>query len=145
MTELTALIDQFKQRGYKMTPQRRAILRMLSALGTHLTAEQIYEQVRGTMPDLSLATVYNTLRELVSIEVVRELELGLGKRYYEVARAQHAHLLCLNCNKVYDLPVDWDDLGILLSSGNGFIPLSYEIVVHGYCANCGSPDTEKPN
>ncbi len=145
MTELTTLIEQFKQQGHKMTPQRRAILRVLEVPGTHLTAEQIYERVRETMPDLSLATVYNALRELVSAEVLRELELGLGKRYYEMAGLQHVHLLCLNCNNVHDLLVDWDHLGPLLASGNGFTPLSYEIVVHGYCANCGSPDIQKDN
>ncbi|MBN1933123.1 MAG: transcriptional repressor [Anaerolineae bacterium] len=145
MSELTILIDRFKQQGYKMTPQRRAILHMLAGPGVHLTAEKIHEQVHKTMPDLSLATVYNTLRELVSVKVVRELELGLGKHYYEVARARHAHLICLHCNEVYDLSVNWEDLGALLSASNGFTPLSYEIVVQGYCADCSLPDTPQNN
>jgi len=136
MNELEILIERFKQHGYKMTPQRRTILQTLCMPGTHLAAEQIYEQVRQTMPDVSIATIYNTLRELVSIGVVHELELGFGKHFYEVARMPHAHLVCLHCNVVRDIAIDQNDLRTLIAAGDGFVPISYEIVVQGYCADC---------
>ena len=61
------LVVTFKQHGYKMTPQRRAILEAITAAESHPSAEQLYEVVRESMPDTSRATVYNTLRELVTI------------------------------------------------------------------------------
>jgi len=58
------LLDQFRQNGLKITPQRRVILELLAGDDSHPTAEQIYQRVLSIMPDVSRTTVYNTLREL---------------------------------------------------------------------------------
>lgn len=143
MNEIDAFIAQFKQKGYKITPQRRTILATLCTPDTHLTADQIGEQVRKMMPDVSIATIYNTLHELVSAGVVRELDLGWGKRCYELARPIHAHRICTRCNSVYDVDLDWDRLVQLVQVGDGFVPLAYQVVVQGYCAGCRADTTNQ--
>jgi Fe2+ or Zn2+ uptake regulation protein len=136
------LVRKFREHGYKMTPQRRAILEAISTAAAHPTAEQIYEIVRQRMPYTSLATVYNTLRELVAIHELQELDLGSGVRRYELAEQEHAHLVCLCCGQIYDLPGDFDELRSLFRHADGFEPLHYALTVYGYCASCRASKDE---
>lgn len=138
MTRYEELIEKFKERGYKMTPQRRAILRAIVGPPPHPTAEQIYEAVRDRMPDTSLATVYNTLRELVAIGEAQELELGHGVRRYEIAPQEHAHVVCVQCGCVWDMDGDFSALRLLFPSGGGFSPLRYTVTIYGRCSDCSA-------
>ena len=130
------LVRKFKRHGYKMTPQRRAILEEIAVSGAHPTAEQIHESVCQRMPDTSLATVYNTLRELVAVHEVRELDVGLGVRRYEIAEGEHAHLVCLNCQCIVDMPIDFLPLKTMVAQHDGFRPVRYDVTIYGYCAKC---------
>jgi Fur family transcriptional regulator, ferric uptake regulator len=139
MQELTKLIQEFKQHGYKMTPQRRAIIQVIvDCTSCHPTAEQIHERVATRMPDVSLATVYNTLRELVAIGQVYELNLGQSVRRYEISRNEHAHLVCLNCDMIRDVPSDFTQIESVIRHRNGFHPVRHAITVFGYCAACAA-------
>jgi Fe2+ or Zn2+ uptake regulation protein len=141
MKRYEKLVQAFKEHGYKMTPQRRAILEAIAGSLSHPTAEQIHEVVRERMPDTSLATVYNTLRELVSIEEARELDLGDGVRRYEVSLHEHAHAVCINCGRVQDIEGDFGKLRSLFPRRNGFTPVRYAMTIYGYCPRCaGLPD-----
>ena len=130
------LVRKFKRHGYKMTPQRRAILEEIAVSGSHPTAEQIHESVCQRMPDTSLATVYNTLRELVVVHEVRELDVGLGVRRYEIAEGEHAHLVCLNCQCIVDMPLDFVPLKAMVAQHDGFQPVRYDVTIYGYCDKC---------
>ena len=130
------LVRKFKRHGYKVTPQRRAILEAIAASCSHPTAEQIHESVLQSMPDTSLATVYNTLRELVAVQEVHELDLGHGVRRYEIADGEHAHLVCLNCQCIMDMPADLRPLKEMVAERNSFRPVHYDVTVYGYCAKC---------
>jgi len=119
-----------------MTPQRRAILEAIAVPCSHPTAEQIHESVLQSMPDTSLATVYNTLRELVAVQEVHELDLGHGVRRYEIADGEHAHLVCLNCQCIVDMPADLRPLKKTVAQCDGFRPVRYDVTIYGYCARC---------
>jgi len=137
------LVRKFKRHGYKMTPQRRAIVEAIAMPASHPTAEQIHEIVCQRMPDTSLATVYNTLRELVSIGQVYELDLGHGVRRFEIAQGEHAHLVCLNCQRIQDIPADFSQLKSLFAHKDGFRPVRYDVTIYGHCDDCGEAgDTE---
>jgi len=137
MERLQELIQEFKQHGYKMTPQRRAIIEIITGcVSVHPTAEQIHERMLERMPDTSLATVYNTLRELVAIGQVYELNLGHGVRQYELSRDEHAHLVCLNCGKIADVKGDFRQLASLFPDCNGFHPVRHQVTIFGLCASC---------
>jgi Fur family ferric uptake transcriptional regulator len=137
MPQLQDLVDRFKQHGYKMTPQRRAIIEVIvGCTSQHPTAEQIHERVSERMPDISLATVYNTLRELVAIGQVYELNLGRGTRHYELSRESHAHLVCVRCGKVWDIPGDFDQLAAMFQHDHGFHPIRHDVTIYGHCVTC---------
>ena len=138
MRQFEELVQRFKQHGYKLTSQRRAILRAIAESPPHPTAEQIYDVVRQLELDTSLATVYNTLRELVAIEELCELDLGEGVRRYERSLEEHAHLVCLRCGQIEDVPVDIARLRSLLQLADRFQPTRYCITVYGTCASCAA-------
>ena len=137
MKQPEELILRFKERGYKMTPQRRAILEALAGSLAHPSAEEIYEVVRQHMPDTSLATVYNTLRELVAMEEVFELVVDCEVRRYDISGCNHAHLVCLGCGKIRDARGDlWVEP--LSEQVNGFLPVRSAVTIFGYCQECRS-------
>jgi Fe2+ or Zn2+ uptake regulation protein len=137
MERLEELVQEFKQHGYKMTPQRRAIIEIISdCTSMHPTAEQIHERMLERMPDTSLATVYNTLRELVAIGQVYELSLGHGVRRYELSRKEHGHLVCLQCGKITDIQGDFEQVASLFGDHDGFRPVRHDVTIFGYCSDC---------
>jgi Fur family ferric uptake transcriptional regulator len=138
MSRLERLVQRFRQRGYKMTPQRRAILEVLIGDTSHPTAEQIHETVRERMPDISLATVYNTLRELAEMQELYGLDLGHGVRHYEISQGDHAHRVCLICEQIEDVPGDFEKAKSLFECGEGFHPVRYAVTIYGYCTDCAS-------
>jgi len=119
-----------------MTPQRRAILQILLENHDHPTAEQVLERVQRTLPDLSQGTVYNILRELVKMGLLRELSSGLGKRHYDMNISDHAHLVCLKCGRVEDVPYDYEALVIAPEHLHGFQVLDHRVILRGYCPDC---------
>ena len=135
MSRLEELVQKFRQHGYKMTPQRRAILKVLTGNTPHPTAEKIHETVRERMPDISLATVYNTLRELAEMEELYGLDLGHGVRRYEISREEHAHRVCLVCGWIEDVPGDFEKVKSLFQCGDGFRPVRYAVTIYGHCTD----------
>jgi Fur family peroxide stress response transcriptional regulator len=136
MVSVDSLCAQLKARGRRVTPQRRAIIQVLLENHPHPTAEQILTSVRRAMPDLSLATVYNTLHELVEIGALHELDLGMGERRYDITRLDHAHLVCLGCGRVEDVPCDFESLALLPECAHGFQVIDCNVIFRGYCPVC---------
>jgi len=135
MSRFEELVQKFKKYGYKMTPQRRAILEVLAGDTLHPTAEQIHEAVRERMPDISLATVYNTLHELAGMQELYKLDVGHGVRHYEISRGDHAHRVCLICGRIEDVSGDFEKLKSLFKCCDDFRPVRYAMTIYGYCAD----------
>ena len=74
------LREALRGRGQRVTPQRLMIAAAVRDLDRHATAEQIYTDVAGRMPGVSLPTVYATLELLEEIGLVRHFHLGHGPR-----------------------------------------------------------------
>ena len=81
MSELEQLL---RSRGYRLTNQRRSIVRELEG-SRHLSAEEIYDRVKGGYADLGLSTVYRTLDLLHELGIVRKEDFGEGYSRYELS------------------------------------------------------------
>lgn len=127
--------SRLRERGRRVTPQRRAIIQILLDQGKrHVTAEHVLLAVRDIMPDISHATVYNTLYELVEIGVLVELTLGLGERWYDLCTVEHAHLLCIACKRIIDVPITLPPLSP--EQTQGFQIIHAQLLLRGYCPDC---------
>ncbi len=136
MPTVDQLCTQLREHGRRVTPQRRAIIQaLLDSDGAHPTAEQVFRRVQSVMPDMSPATVYNTLHEMVEIGELLELDLGLGERRYDLYTANHAHLICLGCGRVVDVPCS-DPPSLPPEHAQGFRVIDYLGVFRGYCPTC---------
>src|SRR5258708_34624981 len=93
-----------RKRGYRLTPQRHIILRVIEEANEHLSVEQITERVQQYNPHVSLSTVYRTLELLKSLGLIRESHLPGESPHYETAEGYaHHHLGCRKCHTTINL------------------------------------------
>jgi Fe2+ or Zn2+ uptake regulation protein len=121
-----------------MTAQRRVVAEVLSGEHVHLTAETVFSRARVLLPEIGLATVYNTLNELVEMGEVLEIATGEGPRRYDPnATARHHHLYCVGCGTLRDVnPEGTDGLTLPATQQHDFQLLDVEIVFKGRCPDC---------
>lgn len=81
------------QKGLKMTEQRRVISRVLSESHDHPDVEQVYRRASALDSNISIATVYRTMRLFEEANVIERLDFGDGRARYEEAREEHHHHL----------------------------------------------------
>ena len=90
-----------REQGYRLTPQRNLIWEVLRDAGRHMTADEVASEVRRTLPDVNVSTVYRTLELLVSLDLVVETRLEGSACYYEVSpEPTHHHYVCTRCGAV---------------------------------------------
>lgn len=139
MTNVERVCSRLRREGRRITPQRRAIVRVLVEGNSHQTADQILRRARRELPDISAATVYNTLHELAELGIVQELDLGVGleRRRYDLATGDHDHVVCLTCSRVEDVPRR-DGRASLDGVECDFEIVDRRVIYLGYCADCAS-------
>ncbi|NJK34699.1 MAG: transcriptional repressor [Oscillatoriales cyanobacterium SM2_2_1] len=102
---------ELNAKGCRMTPQRETILNVFKDLpeGEHLSAEDLHHRLRGVGEDISLSTIYRTVRLLARMGVLRELELTEDHKHYELNQPRphhHHHLVCVKTNRVIEFKND---------------------------------------
>ncbi|HEV7402937.1 MAG TPA: transcriptional repressor [Chthoniobacteraceae bacterium] len=102
---IPAYDQTFAGRGLRITEQRRSVYEAIMAKADHPTAVEVFMRVKGTVPSISLATVYNCLETLVECGVVRHVHHDRESSRYCANLEEHAHLFCEACGSVTDLPL----------------------------------------
>ena len=126
-----------RERGNRITPQRRAILRIIRERAGHLSADEIHDLARREIPRLSLSTVYRTLDLLKELDLVTELHLAGNHYRYEAQSGQHEHLVCLSCGEVIEFHCDHcAAMQEALSAKLGFHITGSRVELLGYCQEC---------
>ncbi|MBP1743881.1 MAG: transcriptional repressor [Firmicutes bacterium] len=140
--EIEKLKNNLKENGYKLTPQRRAIINViLNNEGNHLTTEELYELVKVECPEIGLATVYRTVQLLECIGVVCKLDLNDGCNRYELVHEeenhQHHHLICTVCNNVIEVKGDLlDTMEHEIEDEYKFKVKNHSLKFYGICSDC---------
>ena len=124
--------------GLRVTNQRALILEIIRQGKGHLDADEVYRRARKKQPNLSLSTVYRTLRTLKELGLVQEVHFDEEHHHYEVkAPHEHHHLVCLGCGKVveFQYPVS-RYVKKNVTEAEGFDIVDTEIRMSGYCSEC---------
>ncbi|GAA3117100.1 Fur family transcriptional regulator [Streptomyces rectiviolaceus] len=122
-----------------MTAQRRVIAEVLDGEHVHLTADEVLARATARLPEISRATVYNTLGELVSLGEVIEVSTGRAKRYDPNAHHPHQHLVCSGCGAIRDVHPAADPLAALPASERfGFTVSEASVTYRGLCPECAA-------
>jgi Fe2+ or Zn2+ uptake regulation protein len=126
--------------GWRLTRQRSAVYDHLRESDHHPTAEDVYRKVKGTLPTISLATVYKALDALVDSGLATRLVAANGSARYDARGDHHYHLRCLRSGVVEDVPTPFDpdliakidpELGPKLLE-KGFRVTGYRLELVGY-------------
>ncbi len=129
-----------RERGLRLTPQRRLILAALRHAGGHRSANELLEEVRRAYPDVDASTVYRTLGALKESGLVTETDLGAGEAAFEwMGRDRHHHLICQRCCATAALHHRYlQALGDTLLSELGFAADLDHFAIFGTCDRCRS-------
>ncbi|MEV6250911.1 transcriptional repressor [Streptomyces sp. NPDC051742] len=135
---MSDLLERLRERGWRMTSQRRVVAEVLAGDHVHLTADEVHARAVAHLPEIARATVYNTLGELVALGEVVELSTdGRAKRYDPNAHHPHQHLVCSNCGLIRDVHPTGDPLGALPPAERfGFTVDTADVTYRGLCPSC---------
>ena len=133
-----SITNTLRRHGYKLTPQRRAVIGTIASSPDHLTPAAIYEKVYQERPDVGLVTIYRTLEILAKLGLICELHTGGSGRSYTIgAPEHHHHLICSSCGEVVDFSgYDLSPLEERLSRETGFEIEEHLLEFIGRCQNC---------
>ncbi len=135
---LDQMLHKLKERDFRITPQRLAVLRILAISHEHPSVDKIYEQVKVDFPTTSLATVYKTITLLKELGEVLELGFPDGSNRYDGNRPDpHPHMVCVRCKKIMD--PDLRSLEKLTEEAvqkTGFRIVSHRLDFFGLCPEC---------
>jgi len=135
------LLDRFEKtfqlRGLRLTQQRLEIFKALAGSSDHPTAEEIYAQLRATMPTISLDTIYRNLHTLQTHGLINRVATGQSQARFEANLTPHHHLICKICQKITD--ISWQEFDKLVPPPNftewGDIK-EKQVTLSGTCRNC---------
>lgn len=142
LKDIQKLKDELKEKGYKFTPQRRSIVdTIIASEGKHLTAEEIYDEVKKICPEIGLATVYRTILLLEQMGIIYKLDLNDGCSRYELAHEdevhRHHHLVCNKCGKVIEVEDDLlEELEKDIQKKYNFEIKDHSVKFFGLCSEC---------
>jgi Fur family peroxide stress response transcriptional regulator len=121
----------------KLTRHRKVILENMQARKDHPTAKMVYDSVRESMKSLSFATVYNSLEYLYNNQFIKKLDSFSESAHYDATLENHTHLICKNCERVFDYP-SIDVSGKFDSLSDYFSIEDISITIRGTCKECCS-------
>jgi Fur family peroxide stress response transcriptional regulator len=155
------MLAALRTRGLRLTPQRAAVVRELATDESHPTAQELFDRLRGSMPTMSFATVYNTLDVLRRSDLCSALALAPGSGRFDPNVLPHDHLVCDRCGMVRDLsPVQTPSKKVSSPQDGGaaaarssrlaavaphFQLRAVEQVFRGLCAGCAALPRPEPD
>lgn len=120
--------------------KREAVYRAISTLGSHPSAEQIYEYLKADIPDLSLGTVYRNLSVFKQNGKIRSVGVFNGQERFDSDMSAHSHFVCERCYAIYDIPFTAEmlekSIREQIEREYGAEVKSHSIVFYGICRSC---------
>ena len=138
------IIDELKkivkQKGLKYTEQIEIVLNILLLAKEHLTAEEVYNQIKKEYPDsnIGIATVYRALSFLEEVDLIASITFGTdGKKYESNAKSHHDHLICTECGKIIEfIDEEIEKRQDKIAKKNNFRITSHSMQLYGTCSEC---------
>lgn len=138
--------NELKEKGYRLTNQRLAVLKTAMAMPGHFTAEELHRELNRV--DIGIATVYRTVQLLLEMGYLKQAHLPGGSAVYEYSEEEgghsHAHMQCTSCGTVLEFREDMmADLEKAVLDRYGFVVADHHITLTGFCSNCRNKENIK--
>lgn len=123
---------------HRMTRQRKVILEEVRKdLDRHLTADEVYEEVRKHLPRISLGTVYRNLEILAELGKIQKLELSGSVKRFDGNPQRHYHIRCMRCGRVDNAPVaPLQQIENRLYGATVYTIIGHRLEFEGFCPRC---------
>ncbi len=127
-----------RAKNLKHSKPRQDIVDVFLASKGHLSAQELYEQVKRKNARIGFATVYRTIKLLEECGLARSMDYGDGTQRYEPDRFQHHHIICTSCSRTIEfLSPELESLLMQVQKDHDFMPRSHAVRVLSVCADCG--------
>lgn len=132
-----ALLRKLTAVGIRPSIQRLEILEFISSSHTHPTADEIYSFVHRNNPTLSKTTVFNSVKLLAEKGLINDINISADStRYDSTLHAPHAHFICRECRRIFDIPLDMSSLAVPAD----FSCDNVNVYFKGVCPECGKKE-----
>lgn len=138
MSNTFDILNSLKSQGFKVTPVRKALVEVLLTSSSPLSIIEILQILKQRDLNPNKTTVYREIEFLKKQDVLQEVELGDGKKRYEISQIHHHHIVCLNCGLIKDVPME-KDLNLeeaKVIKKMGFKPVGHSLEFFGLCHKC---------
>lgn len=136
MTPLQSILDKIKAAGYKLTPQRRAVIEAMVNRNTAATPRSLHAALLPNHPEIGLVTVYRTMELLDKLGLLCRFS-GNNPGFKTGPPEHHHHLVCHGCGDVLDFTGCCPpELQTALEKDTGFRITEHKLEFAGYCPNC---------
>jgi Fur family ferric uptake transcriptional regulator len=127
-----------KQKGLKSTAQRDDIARVFFDIGHHISAEELYAEVKKISPHVGYATIYRTLRLLKECDLVSERHFDDDQARYEVvSERHHDHFICERCGKIIEFENEsLEQLQEAIARELDVTLTRHKMELYGLCPDC---------
>jgi Fur family peroxide stress response transcriptional regulator len=138
MQQLEQIVTSLRDEGFRITPQRIAIVDYLLKTEDHPSADLIHRVVRKRYPMVSLSTIYKTLDLLKEKKLVNEIEVE-GETRFDAHTDEHVNLVCMKCGRIDDLDEEsLREIQVKAAKKSKYLILKSNFELHGYCSSCKS-------
>lgn len=121
----------------RYSKQRELILNTVLQNKIHPTADDVYKLLRDEYPGLSLGTVYRNLNFLAEHDMLKKINVPNGSDCFDVTLAEHQHLVCVKCGKVYDVSIpEINNIENNVYRRTGFRINVSSLAFEGVCSSC---------
>ncbi len=126
-----------EQTTLKRSKQREAIIAYLRMHKNHPTADMVYQDIRSTIPNISLGTVYRNLSLLSERGEILRLSCDGKTDRFDADTRPHYHFICKECGCVQDIDLPYQEsLDILASESFSGTIASHTLLFEGLCSDC---------
>ncbi len=120
----------------RMTNQRKLILELLNKSHQPKSAEMIIEELPNHT--MNLSTVYRNLDAFFAEGIVSKSTMKNTAYYYVSHKDHHHYMICLGCQKMYEIDCHLDDFAVGVANKHHFKITHHDMTIYGYCESCQS-------
>lgn len=136
----TSTLAELERSGRRRSAARRAVIELLGRQSCCVTAQEIFDGLRGEGRRVGIASVYRTLEQLTRDGLVQRVDVGAGIARYEPHHAggeHHHHLVCADCGKVEAFEDAELERALHRVEGETGYAVAHDVVLRGVCDDCG--------
>lgn len=113
------------------------VLNAVTKMRRHVTADEVYDDIKKDYPSIGKGTVYGNLSILAGEAKIRKVEIPGGEDQYDFTLTRHYHVRCVECGKIFDVNLnEVKEIDAFMHAEHDIQLLDYDIIFQGICKDC---------